>query len=265
MFSKEVFSLIKKVEISGVNTANLPTLSNKEKNELLIKIKQGDLDAREEFINGNLRLVLSVIQRFYNRGENADDLFQIGCIGLIKAIDNFDLSQNVQFSTYAVPMIIGEIRRYLRDNNAIRVSRSIRDMAYKVLQIKERMIRQTGNEPSLEEIAKELGVEKEEVAFSLDAIQDPVSLQEPVYKDGTENLYIMDQVRDMKNIDEKWVDNLTIAQALKKLNPREKEIISRRFFDGRTQMEVAEEIGISQAQVSRLEKDAINRIRKAYK
>ncbi len=257
--------MIKKVEISGVNTAKLPALSNEEKQELLTKIKNGDETAREKFINGNLRLVLSVIQRFYNRGENADDLFQIGCIGLIKAIDNFDLSQNVQFSTYAVPMIIGEIRRYLRDNNSIRVSRSIRDMAYKVLQIKERVNRETGKEPGIEEIAKELNVEKEDIAFCLDAIQDPVSLQEPVYKDGTENLYVMDQVRDTKNIDDKWVENLTIAQALTKLNKREKEIISRRFFDGRTQMEVAEEIGISQAQVSRLEKCAIARIRKAYK
>ena len=257
--------MIKKVEISGVNTAKLPALSNEEKNELLIKIKNGDKEAREEFINRNLRLVLSVIQRFYNRGENVDDLFQIGCVGLIKAIDNFDLTQNVQFSTYAVPMIVGEIRRYLRDNNAIRVSRSIRDLAYKVLQIKENINRQTWKEPGIEEIAKELGVDKEEVAFCLDAIQDPISLQEPVYKDGTENLYVMDQVKDNKNIDEKWVENLTIAQALTKLNKREKEIISRRFFDGRTQMEVAEEIGISQAQVSRLEKCAIARIRKAYK
>ena len=257
--------MIKKVEISGVNTAKLPALSNEEKNELLIKIKDGDKNAREEFINGNLRLVLSVIQRFYNRGENIDDLFQIGCIGLIKAIDNFDLSQNVQFSTYAVPMIIGEIRRYLRDNNSIRVSRSIRDLAYKVLQIRERVSRQTGKEPSVDEIAKELGVDKEEIAFCLDAIQDPISLQEPVYKDGTENLYVMDQVSDTKNVDEKWVENLTIAQALTKLNKREKEIIARRFFDGRTQMEVAEEIGISQAQVSRVEKSAIARIRKAYK
>ena len=191
--------------------------------------------------------------------------FKSAVFGLIKAIDNFDINQDVQFSTYGVPMIVGEIRRYLRDNNSIRVSRSIRDMAYKVLQIKERVTRQTGKEPTIEEIAKELGVEKEEVSFSLDAIQDPLSLQEPIYKDGTENLYIMDQVRDNKNIDEKWVENLTIAQALKKLNPREKEIIGRRFFDGRTQMEVAEEIGISQAQVSRLEKCAIARIRKAYK
>ena len=257
--------MIRKVEISGVNTAKLPTLSNEEKNELLVKIKNGDTEAREKFINGNLRLVLSVIQRFYNRGENVDDLFQIGCIGLIKSIDNFDMSQNVQFSTYAVPMIIGEIRRYLRDNNSVRVSRSIRDMAYRVLQIKERINREQNREASIEEIAKELGVEREEIAFCLDAIQDPVSLQEPIYKDGTENLYIMDQISDSKNTDERWVENLTIAQALTKLNKREKEIISRRFFDGRTQMEVAEEIGISQAQVSRLEKGAISRIRKVYK
>ena len=257
--------MIRKVEIAGVNTAKLPVLSNEEKQELLKKVKDGDLEAREKFIQGNLRLVLSVIQRFASRGENIDDLFQIGCVGLIKAIDNFDITQDVQFSTYGVPMIIGEIRRYLRDNNSIRVSRSIRDMAYKVLQVKERIVRQTGREPTIEEISKELGVGKEEISMSLDAIQDPISLQEPVYKDGTENLYVMDQVRDTKNIDEKWVEKLTIAQALKKLNPREKEIISRRFFDGRTQMEVADEIGISQAQVSRLEKDAINRIRKAYK
>ena len=253
-----------KVEICGVNTATLPVLNKEEKDELLIKIKKGDLEAREKFINGNLRLVLSVIQRFQNRGEKADDLFQIGCVGLIKAIDNFDLSQNVQFSTYAVPMIIGEIRRYLRDNNSIRVSRSIRDLAYKALQVKEKLTKDTEKEPTIEQIAKVLEVEKEEVALSLDAIQDPISLQEPIYKDDSENLYIMDQIKDNKNIDEKWAENLTIAQALKKLNHREKDIIARRFFYGRTQMEVAEEIGISQAQVSRLEKDAINRIRKLY-
>ena len=253
-----------KVEICGVNTSKLPLLSKKEKEELFVKIKAGDEEAREKFINGNLRLVLSVIQRFQNRGEKADDLFQIGCVGLIKAIDNFDLSQNVQFSTYAVPMIIGEIRRYLRDNNSIRVSRSIRDLAYKALQVKEKLTKDTEKEPTIEQIAKVLEVEKEEVALSLDAIQDPISLQEPIYKDDSENLYIMDQIRDNKNIDEKWAENLTIAQALKKLNQREKDIIARRFFDGRTQMEVAEEIGISQAQVSRLEKDAINRIRKLY-
>ena len=254
-----------KVEICGVNTSTLPLLSKEEKEELLIKIKKGDLEAREKFINGNLRLVLSVIQRFQNRGEKADDLFQIGCVGLIKALDNFDLEQNVQFSTYAVPMIIGEIRRYLRDNNSIRVSRSIRDIAYKALQVKEKILKETGKEPTIEQISKILEIEKEEVAFSLDAIQDPISLQEPIYKDGSENLYVMDQIKDNKNIDDKWAENLTIAQALKKLNQREKDIIARRFFDGRTQMEVADEIGISQAQVSRLEKEAINRIRKIYK
>ena len=258
--------MIRKVEISGVNTAKLPVLSNEEKNVLLVKIKNGDTEAREKFINGNLRLVLSVIQRFYNRGENVDDLFQIGCIGLIKAIDNFDLTQNVQFSTYAVPMIIGEIRRYLRDNNSVRVSRSIRDLAYKVLQVKERIIKEQNREPGIEEISKELGVEKEEISFCLDAIQDPISLHEPIYnKDGADNLFVMDQIRDNKNIDERWVEDLTIAQAMTRLNKREKEIITRRFFDGRTQMEVAEEIGISQAQVSRLEKGAISRIRKVYK
>ena len=201
LFLKEVFYLINKVEICGVNTSKLPVLTNKEKDELLKRIKQGDETARTEFIRGNLRLVLSVIQRFYGRGENADDLFQIGCIGLIKSIDNFDLNQGVQFSTYAVPMIIGEIRRYLRDNNSIRVSRSVRDLAYKALQFKEKFNKEKGREPSVEEIAKELGVEKEEIAFSFDAIQDPISLQEPVYNDGAENIYIMDQVKDSKNTD----------------------------------------------------------------
>lgn len=257
--------MINKVEICGVNTSKLPILSKKEKEELLKKIKNGDEEARTKFINGNLRLVLSVIQRFYGRGENADDLFQIGCVGLIKAIDNFDLSQNVQFSTYAVPMIVGEVRRYLRDNNSIRVSRSVRDLAYKVMQYKEKYLKEQGKEATIEEIAKELETTKEEVAFSLDAIQAPVSLQEPVYSDGTENIYIMDQVRDEKNSDELWAENLTIMQSMKKLNPKEKEIIVRRFFDGRTQMEVADEIGISQAQVSRLEKNAINHIRRLYK
>lgn len=256
--------MINKVEICGVNTAKLPVLSNVEKQELLIKIKNGDEIAREKFINGNLRLVLSVVQRFGNRGESPDDLFQVGCVGMIKAIDKFDLSQNVQFSTYAVPMIIGEIRRHLRDNNPIRVSRSIRDMAYRVLQAKEQIIKEIGKEPKIEEIAKKLGVEKEEVVISLDAIQDPVSLQEPIYNDGSENVYIMDQVKDTKNTDERWINNLAISQAMAKLNEREKRIITKRFFDGRTQMEVAEELGISQAQVSRLEKDAILRIKKLY-
>ncbi len=257
--------MINKVEICGVNTAKLPVLTNKEKDELFIKIKQGDEEARNTFINGNLRLVLSVIQRFYGRGENADDLFQIGCIGLIKSIDNFDLNQGVQFSTYAVPMIIGEIRRYLRDNNSIRVSRSIKDLAYKSLQFKERFNKEKGREPTIEEIAKELGVTKEEIAFSFDAIQDPISLQEPVYNDGSESIFVMDQVKDSKNSDESWAENMTIAEALKRLGEKEKRIIMKRYFDGRTQMEVAEEIGISQAQVSRLEKNALENIKKYYK
>ena len=257
--------MINKVEICGVNTSRLPILSKKEKEELLIKIKEGDNEARNTFINGNLRLVLSVIQRFYRKSESADDLFQVGCVGLIKAIDNFDISQNVQFSTYAVPMIIGEVKRYLRDNNSIRVSRSVRDLAYKIIQFKEKYTKEFGKEPSVEEIAKELRVEKEDIAFSLDAIQDPISLQEPVYNDGTENIFIMDQVKDKKNTDELWAEKMTMIQAMKKLNEKEKMIITKRFFDGRTQMEVAEEIGISQAQVSRLEKNAIEHIKKWYK
>lgn len=257
--------MINKVEICGVNTAKLPVLSNEEKQELLVKIKNGDIEAREKFINGNLRLVLSVIQRFNGRGENIDDLFQVGCIGLIKAIDNFDISLNVQFSTYAVPMIIGEIRRHLRDNNPIRVSRSMRDLAYKALQAKEKLIKETQKEPTIEDIAKELGIDKEDVVISLDSIQDPISLQEPIYNEGSESIYVMDQVKDTKNSDELWADNLSLAEAMKRLNPREKSIIARRFFDGRTQMEVAEEIGISQAQVSRLEKTAIDRIKRLYK
>lgn len=254
-----------KVEICGVDTSKIPVLTSEEKTELFIRMQNGDKEARNIFINGNLRLVLSVIKRFYGRGENVDDLFQVGCIGLIKAMDNFDLSQNVQFSTYAVPMIIGEIRRYLRDNNPIRVSRSVRDLAYKALAIKEKMIKENQKEPTVEEIAKELGVDKEEVVFSLDAIQEPVSLQEPVYGDGTENLYVMDQVKDNKNTDEYWAENITILEAMKKLNEKEKMIINKRFFEGRTQVEVAEEIGISQAQVSRLEKSAIEHIRRIYK
>lgn len=256
--------MINKVEICGVNTAKLPVLSNEEKNELFIKIKKGDNNARKAFVNGNLRLVLSVIQRFRGRGESADDLFQVGCVGLIKAIDNFDLTQGVQFSTYAVPMIIGEVRRYLRDNNSIRVSRSTRDLAYKIIQYKEKYNKEHGKEPKIEEIAKELEIKKEEVAFSLDAIQDPISLQEPIYNDGKDNIYIMDQVKDKKNTDESWTENMTIMQAMKRLNDKEKEIVIKRFFDGRTQMEVATEIGISQAQVSRLEKSAIDHIKRWY-
>ena len=257
--------MINKVEICGVNTSKLPVLTNKEKDELFIRIKQGDEEARNEFIRGNLRLVLSVIQRFYGRGENPDDLFQIGCIGLIKSIDNFDLSQGVQFSTYAVPMIIGEIRRYLRDNNSIRVSRSVRDLAYKTIQFKEKHNKEKGKEPTIEEIAKELSVEKEEIAFALDAIQTPVSLQEPIYNDGAESIYIMDQVKDSKNSDENLAENMTIEEALKRLNEKEKKIIIKRYFDGRTQMEVADEIGISKAQVSRLEKNALENIKRYYK
>ena len=256
--------MLNKVEICGVNTSKLPLLTKKEKEELFIKIKNGDEEARQKFINGNLRLVLSIVQRFYSRGESADDLFQVGCVGLIKAIDNFDLDQNVQFSTYAVPMIIGEIKRYLRDNNSIRVSRSVRDLAYKSIQYKEKYVKENGKEPSLEQIAKELGATKEEISLSFDAIQVPISLQEPVYNDGTENIYIMDQVKDGKNTDESWTEKMTIMEIMKKLNDKEKMIIVKRFFDGRTQMEVADEIGISQAQVSRLEKNAIEHIRKLY-
>lgn len=254
--------MINRVEITNVNTSKLPVLSNEEKNELFIKIKQGDEEARQKFINGNLKLVLSVVKKFSNRGENPDDLFQVGCIGLIKAIDNFDLSQNVLFSTYAVPMIIGEIRRHLRDNNSIRVSRSLRDIAYKSLQAKEKLTAQNSKEPTIEEIAKETGFAKEDISYALDAIQDPVSLYEPVYNDGADSLYIMDQVKDNKNIDENWIEDISISEAMKKLNSREKMILTKRFFDGKTQMEVADEIGISQAQVSRLEKTALLRMKK---
>ena len=257
--------MVNKVEIASVNTSQLPVLTNKEKDELFIKIKQGDEEARTEFIKGNLRLVLSVIQRFYGRGENADDLFQIGCIGLIKSIDNFDLSQGVQFSTYAVPMIIGEVRRYLRDNNSIRVSRSVRDLAYKTIQFKDKFSKEKGREPTIEEIAKELKVEREDIVASLDAIQVPVSLQDPIYNDGSENLFIMDQVKDNKNNDENWAEVMTINEGLKKLNEKEKNIIIKRYFDGKTQMEIADEIGISQAQVSRLEKNALEHMKKYYK
>lgn len=254
--------MINKVEICGVNTSKLPVLSNDKKKELLLRIKDGDQEARQEFVNGNLRLVLSVIQRFTNRGENIDDLFQIGCIGLIKAMDNFDLKHEVTFSTYAVPMIIGEIRRYLRDNNSIRVSRSLKDTAYKALQAKEKLMSLNNNEPTIIEIAKELGIPKEEVVFALDAIQDPISLFEPVYHDDGDALFVMDQLGDTKNTDEKWISNLTIKEAMRKLNERERMILQKRFFDGRTQIEVAEEIGISQAQVSRLEKSALGHMKK---
>jgi len=254
--------LINKVEICGVNTSKLPVLTNEQKKELFERIKKGDAKAREEFINGNLRLVLSVIQRFNNRGEYVDDLFQVGCIGLIKAIDNFDLSQNVKFSTYAVPMIIGEIRRYLRDNNSIRVSRSLRDIAYRALQAKEKLTTKNSKEPTISEIAEELKLPKEEVVFALDAIQDPISLFESVYHDGGDAIYVMDQVKDDKNTDENWLENISLKEAMKKLGEREKHILNLRFFEGKTQMEVAEEIGISQAQVSRLEKTALMHMRK---
>ncbi|WML35166.1 RNA polymerase sporulation sigma factor SigG [Clostridium sp. OS1-26] len=254
--------IINKVEICGVNTAKLPVLKEVEMRKLLYKMKDGDNESREKFIKGNLRLVLSVIQRFNNRGENVDDLFQVGCIGLIKAIDNFDLNQNVKFSTYAVPMIIGEIRRYLRDNNSIRVSRSLRDIAYRALQIRDKLIGENNKEPTISQIAKELKVPREEVVFALDAIQDPVSLFEPIYHDGGDAIYVMDQISDNKNLDDSWLENIAIKEAMKKLNDREKLILNLRFFDGRTQMEVADEIGISQAQVSRLEKTALRHMRK---
>ncbi len=254
--------MINKVEICGVNTSKLPVLSKKEKEELFVKIKAGDKAARERFIYGNLRLVLSVIQRFNNRSENADDLFQVGCIGLIKAIDNFDLTQGVQFSTYAVPMIIGEIRRYLRDNNSIRVSRSLKDIAYKALKVKERLTAERLKEPTIGEVARELDMPKEDIVLALDAIAEPVSLFEPVYHDGGEAIFVMDQVKDMKNDDESWLENIALSEALKRLERREKNILDLRFFRGKTQMEVAEEIGISQAQVSRLEKGALKQLRK---
>ncbi len=253
---------INKVEICGVNTSELPVLNNKQMRALFDRIHKGDDSAREEFIQGNLRLVLSVIQRFNNRGEHVDDLFQVGCIGLIKAIDNFDLSHNVRFSTYAVPMIIGEIRRYLRDNNSIRVSRSLRDTAYKALQIRDQLINKNSTEPTIAQIAKELNMPREDVVFALDAIQDPVSLFEPIYQDSGDAIYVMDQVSDEKSEDECWIDGIALHEAMTKLNSREKHILSLRFFEGRTQMEVAEEIGISQAQVSRLEKTAIKHMKK---
>lgn len=262
-FSMEViFMACNKVEICGVNTSKLPLLSQKEKKNLFERMQKGDKDARAEFIRGNLRLVLSVIQRFNNRGEHVDDLFQVGCIGLIKAIDNFDVSHNVKFSTYAVPMIIGEIRRYLRDNNSIRVSRSLRDIAYKALQAKERLTNKNSKEPSINELSKELDIAKEDIVFALDAIQDPISLFEPVYHDGGDAIYVMDQISDDKNQDENWVEHISLKEAMEKLNNRERLILTLRFFEGKTQMEVADEITISQAQVSRLEKSALKHLRK---
>lgn len=248
---------LNKVVICGVNTAKLPLLTNEEKNELFIRIEQGDTDAREQLIEGNLRLVLSVIQRFSASSENADDLFQVGCIGLMKAIDNFDRSLNVKFSTYAVPMIIGECRRYLRDNNSIRVSRSLRDIAYKAIYTKERIVREEDREPTIDEIAREIDIEKEMVVMALDAIATPVSLYDPVYQEGGDTLYIMDQVSDKKNKEESWVENISLKEAMNRLSEREYNIIRLRFFEGKTQTEVANEISISQAQVSRLEKSAL--------
>ena len=250
-----------KVEICGVNTAKLPLLSNEEKERLFSLILKGDMDAREEYIKGNLRLVLSVIQRFAGSQENIDDLFQIGCIGLIKAIDNFDITQNVKFSTYAVPMILGEVRRYLRDNNSIRVSRSLRDTAYKALYAREQLTRLHSKEPSLMEISQEIGISGEDITYALDAIQTPVSLYEPVYTDGGDPLYVMDQISDKKNLEENWGEYLSLSEAMKRLPNRERRIIYMRFFEGKTQTEVAKEIHISQAQVSRLEKSALKSMR----
>ena len=254
--------MVNKVEICGVNTAKLPLYKEAEMMQMIKKIQAGDKQARDEFIQGNLRLVLSVIQRFSNRGENPDDLFQVGCIGLIKALDNFDLSHGVKFSTYAVPMIIGEIRRYLRDNNTIRVSRSMRDTAYRILQVRDRFLTENQRDPTVEQIAKELNIPREEVVFAMDAIVDPVSLYEPVYSDGGDAICVMDQVSDNRNNDENWTDLIALKEALKKLDDRERRILSLRFYEGKTQMEVSAEVGISQAQVSRLEKGAINTIKK---
>ena len=257
--------MINKVEICGVNTSKLPVLTNERKQELFIKIKQGDKQAREEFINGNLRLVLSVIRRFFNKGENADDLFQIGCVGFIKEIYKFEVELNVQFSTYAVPMIIGEVKRYLRDNNSIRVSRSIKELAYKVVAEKDRFIREKDREPTVKELSDILDVSKEDIIMSLDAIQMPISLQEPVIGSEVDNLNIEDQISDKKNSDCYWAETITVVEAMKKLNAKEKMILNKRYFEGRTQIEIAAEIGISQAQVSRLEKNAISHIKRLYK
>lgn len=250
------------MEICGVNTAKLKVLKSEESLELLRRARQGDRQAREELISGNLRLVLSVIQRFAGRGENADDLFQVGCIGLIKAIDNFDVDMDVRFSTYGVPMIIGEIRRYLRDNSAIRVSRSIRDTAYRVLQAKEAFLAQHQREPTVDEIAGELGLRREEVVTALDAVVEPISLSEPLYSDGGDAVCVMDQLRDKKNTDEAWLEHIALEDAISRLTPRQQRILALRFYQGKTQTEVSAEVGISQAQVSRLEKSALNQIKK---
>ena len=253
-----------KVEICGVNTSKLSVLSDDKKRELLIKSKNGDLNAREELIYGNLRLVLSVIQRFTNRNENLDDLFQVGCLGLIKAVDNFNIELDVKFSTYAVPMIIGEIRRYLRDNNSIRISRSVRDLAYQALTAREELTRNNYNEPTIEQIAERLGQKKEAVVYAMEAIVAPISLYEPVYTDNGDSIYVIDQLSDLNSRDEMWLENIALADALKVLNERERSIINMRFYKNKTQMEIAQEIGISQAQVSRLEKAALERMRKQF-
>lgn len=254
--------MLTKVEICGVNTSKLPVLPSAKMRELFEKMRSGDASAREQLVKGNLRLVLSVIQRFSNRGECIDDLFQVGCIGLMKAIDNFDLGQNVKFSTYAVPMIIGEIRRYLRDNNSIRVSRSLKDVAYKALQVRDALVAKLGREPSIDDIAKELGLPRDEITFALDAIQEPVSLFDPIYHDGGDPIYVVDQIGDERNEDAVWLEGIVLREAMRKLNDRERLILTLRFFEGKTQMEVAEEIGISQAQVSRLEKAALLHMRR---
>lgn len=251
-----------KVELCGVNTAELPVLSEQEKRQLLTRARAGDQSARQSMIEGNLRLVLSVVQRFSQRGENMDDLFQVGCIGLIKAIDNFNTDLDVRFSTYGVPMIVGEIRRYLRDNSTMRVSRAMRDTAYKVLQAKEAYMAEHQREPTVDEIARMLELKREDVVFALDAIVDPVSLYEPVYSDSGDTICVMDQVRDSKNTDENWLEQIALREAIAKLSDREKRILSLRFFQGKTQMEVSTEVGISQAQVSRLEKNALRQIKK---
>ena len=251
-----------KVEICGVNTARLKVLSQEEMDLLLLRAKKGDKQAREKLIEGNLRLVLSVIQRFEKRGESPDDLFQVGCIGLIKAIANFDPTKQVRFSTYGVPMIAGEVRRYLRDNSVIRVSRSIRDVAYRVLQCKEAMQLQMGREPTMDEVASQLQLPREDVAEALDAVCAPMSLYDPVYADGGDPLMVMDQVRDHKNTENNWMEHIALKNAFQNLADREKQILGLRFYDGKTQMEVASTLGISQAQVSRLEKGAINTLRK---
>lgn len=250
-----------KVEICGVNTAKLPLLETSQQTALFKQIKAGDEQARIRYIEGNLRLVLSVIRRFSNTTENIDDLFQIGCIGLIKAIDNFDCNLGVKFSTYAVPMIIGEVRRYLRDNSALRVSRSLKDIAYKAICAREQMTRQNQKEPTIDELSAEIGISKEDIAYALDAMQNPMSLSEPIYTEGGDTLYVMDQISDKKNKEENWIESLSLSEAMKRLNMREHEIISLRFFEGKTQMEVADMIGISQAQVSRLEKNALKTMR----